>query len=326
MNMLSRRMMKLLITGAIVATMLLPALSRAANVPESTDPIKLAINDWTGQHITTHVAGEILKRMGYNVEYITAGYFPQLKALQDNTLTATLEIWFNTIGDHYNNAIASGNVEDIGPTGLSPSEGWLYPAYVEEKCSGLPDWKALKNCSELFATAETNPKGRLLDYPADWGGNNPERLRAFELDFVAIPAGSEGALIAEFKSAYTRKAPVLMMFWAPHWLHAEYPTRFVTFPGYDPACVEDPSWGINPKKTYDCAWLSGEVRKVAWIGMKDKWPTAYRLLKLFTVTNEIQIPLMKAIDVNNQNLVSAIKTWVDSNEGVWRPWVTEALK
>jgi glycine betaine/proline transport system substrate-binding protein len=65
---------------------------------------------------------------------------------------------------------------------------------------------------------------------------------------------------------------------------------------------------------------------VAWIGMKDKWPAAYRFLKLLTVTNEIQIPLMKAIDVNNQDLVSVIKKWVDDNEDIWRPWVTEAMK
>jgi ABC-type proline/glycine betaine transport system substrate-binding protein len=34
-----------------------------AGVPESSDPIKLAINEWTGQVTTTHIAGEILKRM-----------------------------------------------------------------------------------------------------------------------------------------------------------------------------------------------------------------------------------------------------------------------
>ncbi len=52
----------------------------AAGVPESDEPIKLAINEWTGQHITTRIAGELLKKMGYNVEYVTAGYYPQLVA------------------------------------------------------------------------------------------------------------------------------------------------------------------------------------------------------------------------------------------------------
>jgi glycine betaine/proline transport system substrate-binding protein len=41
------------------------------------------------QHITTYVAGEVLKRMGYNVEYTTAGYLPQFEAIQDGTVTAS---------------------------------------------------------------------------------------------------------------------------------------------------------------------------------------------------------------------------------------------
>ena len=36
----------------------------AADLGAKDEPIKLAINEWTGQHITTRVAGEILKRMG----------------------------------------------------------------------------------------------------------------------------------------------------------------------------------------------------------------------------------------------------------------------
>lgn len=37
---------------------------------------------------------------------------------------------------------------------------------MEEKCPGLPDWKALMACGEAFATPETMPKGRVIDYPA----------------------------------------------------------------------------------------------------------------------------------------------------------------
>ena len=298
---------------------------KAADVPESEDPIKLAINEWTGQHITTHIAGQILERMGYNVEYVTAGYYPQMEALQDNTVTATLEIWLNTIGEHYDKALQSGKVDDLGELGLAPSEGWLYPTYVEGMCPGLPDWSALKDCAEIFATAETLPKGRLIDYPADWGGNNKERIDAFELDLVAQPAGTEGSMIAEFQSAVARKAPILMMFWSPHWILGEYETKFVEMPAYDAKCVDDPSWGVNSDKTYDCAWFTGHVKKLVWKDMKDKWPAAYRFLELYHVANEDQIPLMKAIDVEGQDLVETTKAWVSENESKWQPWVDAAM-
>ncbi len=57
----------------VAAALSMTAPAGAGTVPESTDSIKIAINEWTGQHITAHVAGEVLKRMGYNVEYVTAG-------------------------------------------------------------------------------------------------------------------------------------------------------------------------------------------------------------------------------------------------------------
>ena len=43
----------------------------AADLGDTSAPIKLAINEWTGQHVSTHVAGEMLKAAGYTVEYTT---------------------------------------------------------------------------------------------------------------------------------------------------------------------------------------------------------------------------------------------------------------
>ena len=133
---------------AVAATLGLATPANAGSVPESTDPIKLAINEWTGQHISTRVAGEILQRMGYNVEYVTAGYFPQFQALTDGTVSASLEIWSNNVGDQWDTAKATGQVVHIGDLGVDTNEGWLYPKYVADICPGLPDWKALLNCTD----------------------------------------------------------------------------------------------------------------------------------------------------------------------------------
>ena len=35
-------------------------LAFSSNIPESSDPIKIVINDWTGQHVSTKLAGEVL--------------------------------------------------------------------------------------------------------------------------------------------------------------------------------------------------------------------------------------------------------------------------
>ena len=71
------------LAAALALTASLGISAQAAEMGRTGEPIKLAMNEWTGQHITTKVAGEILQRMGYEVEYVTAGYYPQMTAIQD---------------------------------------------------------------------------------------------------------------------------------------------------------------------------------------------------------------------------------------------------
>jgi len=295
-----------------------------AAVPESEEPIKLAMNEWTGQHISTQVAGEILKNMGYNVEYVTAGYYPQMQALEDNTVSATLEIWSSNIGEHYDTAIASGNVIEIGDLGLEPAETWFFNDAAKEKCPGLPSYEALKDCTEVFANAETFPQGRLVDYPADWGTTNVDRIKAFGLDYTSAPAGSEGALVAEIQGAETRGEPLLVMFWSPHWVHAVANLTPVELPAYEEGCYDDASVGMNPDATYDCDWQRGYIKKMAWKGMADTWPAAAKFLENYTLTNADQIPMMNAIDQDGEKLEDVVAAWVKDNESTWMPWVEAA--
>lgn len=291
---------------------------------ESSDPIKLTINEWTGQVLTTNIAGELLGKMGYNVEYVTAGYFPQMTALQDNTVTAALEIWTTNIADAYDIAIDSGNVTDIGSLGIVPLETWHYPAHVEDLCPGLPDWEALKNCAQVFATAETIPQGRLVDYPADWGTSNRDRLKGLELPFTSIPAGSEGALVAEIKTAFTRETPLLVMFYSPHWIFSEFDLRPVNLPPHEEGCNEDPAVGVNPNATFDCDYKRGDVRKVAWAGMADKWPGAHALLSALEISNDQQIELINMVDQQGKTVDEAVAHWLAENESTWSAWIAAA--
>ena len=127
------------------------------------------------------------------MEYVTAGMMNQFQALADGDIDATLEIWSSNVSDEYAKKIEEGTVVEIGDLGLDAKEGIAYPAHVADLCPGLPAWEALKDCAQVFATAETLPGGRLVDYPADWGTPGADRMVGLELPFKAVPAGSEGA-------------------------------------------------------------------------------------------------------------------------------------
>ena len=300
--------------------------SFAVDLGATDETIKLAINEWTGQHISTHIAGQILTGMGYSVEYVTAGNYPQHTALADGDLHATLEVWTNNVGDIYPKMKEAGKIVDIGPLGLTTREGWMYPTHMEDICPGLPDWEALIACKDKMVTGETFPEGRILAYPADWGTRSADIIESMALEYKAVPAGSEGALVAELKAADTQKSPLFMMFWAPHWVFSEVEAGWVELPVYDPACDTDPAWGPNPNATGDCGVEAPVTMKVAWSGFEEKWPAAYAVLKAYTLETSAQETMMMAIDQDGQAIEKVVAAWVSENQSVWSPWVAAATE
>jgi glycine betaine/proline transport system substrate-binding protein len=188
---------KFLALALAVAGALALAGGAASAAPESKDPIKITLNDWTGQFLTTKLMGEALKKAGYNVEYVTADYLAQFVGLETGDLHVAMEIWATTGQEAMDKSLATGKTENLGETGMKEIEEWWYPAYMVEKCPGLPDWKALKACPEAFSTPETAPKGRYLAGPVTWGGFDEERVAARGLDFEVIHPGTDAALFAD---------------------------------------------------------------------------------------------------------------------------------
>ncbi|MSP81378.1 MAG: glycine/betaine ABC transporter substrate-binding protein [Alphaproteobacteria bacterium] len=305
--MLTRR---LSVAALGLAAALAGANAARAEVPESTDVIKLAVLEWTGQHITVFIAGEILTRMGYAVEYVTAGSYPSATATADGDLTASLELWDNNLGDFWPKLEAEGKVEKLTDLGLDGREGFLYPKFVEEMCPGMPAWDAFVGCAELFATAETTPAGRFVEYPADWGTRATTLFTEEGLNFEAIPAGSEGSLVAELKSAVEKKQPLVMMFWAPHWVLANFDTGWVEIP-------DDLRIKYSIQKPHMWTYV--------WPEMKNKWPAAYNFLKAYRVDTGEQQIMMGLVDNDDQDAQEVAKKWVDEHEDVWKPWVDQAM-
>ncbi len=304
--------MKSMITAVAVAIPMLASQAFALDMGATDKTIKMSINEWTGQHLSTRVAGAILEKAGYNVEYVTAGYGPQFIAMAEGDLHAAMEVWTSNLPGQFNEMADKGTVTDIGSLGLNAREGVLYPVHMKEICPGLPDWEALNACAAKFASVETMPKGRLLDYPADWGSPGKDRFEAIGLDFQAVPAGSEGALITELEASIAKKSPLLLTFWQPHWALAEYETEWVALPAGTDECYEDASWGINPNATGDCDFLPTRIFKVTWSGFSDTWPVAGEILAQYSMDAGDQQNMMAAIDGRGEDINAVVAEFVAS--------------
>lgn len=165
-----------------------------------------------------------------------------------------------------------------------------------------------------------------MDYPGEWGTPGADRIKALGLPFKAIPAGSEGALVAEFRASAERKTPLIAVFWQPHWAISAYDLKFVELPEGTQECYDDPAYGPNKDVTGDCDFIPTRVFKAAWPGLKDKWPAAYEILRNFTLTTEQQQPLMGAVDVDGKPTEAVTAEWIEANTDTWKPIVDAATQ
>ncbi len=293
-----------------------------AQAPESDDPIKLTLHDWTGQYITTTIMGEVLKSMGYNVEYVQADYIAQFAGLESGDLHIAMEMWETTGKEALEASLETGKTLDLGETGMFAIEEWWYPIYMKERCPGLPDWQALNDCAEEFATPETAPKGRYLGGPVTWAGFDDERAEALGLDIEVIHAGTDAALFAELQSAYQREAPFLGWVYAPHWAPTKFEGEWIEFPSYTEECYSDPSWGINPDMAYDCGKPRGWIKKVGWKDGEGKWPCAYSAVRGFHIENDAMGNMVAEVDLEGRDLNEVVGEWMDNNKDTWQAWTT----
>ena len=221
---------------------------------------------------------------------------------------------------HADNAMAEGLV-DLGAHDAVTREDWWYPAYMNDMCPGLPDWKALDACAEMFATAETAPKGRFVGPPADWGKHYSDRIDALGMNYEEVAVGQAATLWAELQSAYDRQEPIVLFNWTPNFIEAKFDGEFVVFPEYDPACLTDPAWGMNPDAVYDCgAPASGYLKKAGSPRLEETWPAAYAFLQNVDFSNDQIAAAAAMVDVDGMTPEEAAEQWIESNKDVWSAW------
>ena len=282
-----KKMRKILATVA-AATLLSPASLFAG---DSSDPIVIPIHNWSSQIVMSNVVGQIFESMGNNVEYVTTDSQAVYESVRMGDVTLELEVWEGAFG-------AS-----------------------KDACPGLPSWEALNDFAELFATAETGSKGRYLDGPVDWLKHGQERAEALGMNFTVINAGSAAALWAEIGAAEKDKKPVVVFNWTPNFAEAVWPGEFVEFPEWETGCDTDPTKGPNKEALYDCGNpATGYLKKAAWDGMKDKWPSAYATLTKISFTNPQIAEMAKMVDIDDMEPEDAAAAWLDANKDVWHGW------
>ena len=192
-----------------------------------------------------------------------------------------MEIWETTGKDALDEALAeTGNVVDLGETGMEAKEEWWYPDYVKEECPGLPDWKALNELRRAVRRARDAARRAAISAAPSPGAASTRsasrRSACTSRSSTPAPTPRCSPSCSRPTSARRRSSPGSTRRTGRR---SKYKGEWVEFPEYEHACYDDPTWGTNPDMAYDCGKPHGWIKAVGWAGGEEKWPAAYEAIR-----------------------------------------------
>ena len=122
-------------------------------------------------------------------------------------------------------------------------------------------------------------------------------------------------MVAEMKAAIATQQPMLMMFWHPHWIHAEIELNLVEWDKSVPECDS-----LTQKRGDACGFSQAKVNKIVSRDFEKTWPKAYAMLGKYALTNKEQNALIKKVDQDGIKVEDVVAEWINANEAVWKPW------
>lgn len=214
------------------------------------------------------------------------------------------------------------SIVSVGTSDYDGEEGWYVPTYViegdeergiEPMCPGLPNWEALNDCVDVFATSKTGDKGQYMEGAESWAPfyGDQERIDNLDLDYEMVYAGSEPALMAELQRAYQRGEPWLGLMWRPNYMTHKLDLTRVEFPEYSDEC-----WGT----TFACQWPETVIHTLGSAALEEKHPAVWNILQNYEMPNERLSELQSYVVDDGMTHEDAAQKWIDENPEVWKAW------
>jgi len=295
-------------------------LSATAITPaQANGVLKTAVNDWTGGAVMCEIIHRILEtELDYKIKRIVMPSGPgRDEGIRAGDLDYGCELWpsySTTIQKYVTEYGGDGSMLKFSDAGVIGVSSYYVPKYLVEGDDALaPDlktWENMNQYADLFKTLETGDKGRLLGCPAaSWQCEDTKRMELLELNYAAVELGSEAAHWAEMQAAYKRKEPFIAYAWEPHWIHAALDLVKVELPEHS-----DDKWPAT-------GWAEDVTFNYGNPEFAKNHPKVVELIKNFRLTNEMQAPLILAVDVDGREMSDVVDEWLAANEDTWKAWM-----
>jgi glycine betaine/proline transport system substrate-binding protein len=310
---------------ATTSALTLSACGDGGSIEDADEPaggkdcgeLNMAINAWVGFEADAHVVGYLAKtELGCTVNYKDLDEQVSWKGFGNGTVDVIIENWGHPelAAKYMESEGGDGSAVDAGLTGNDGVIGWYVPPWMAEEYPDITDWESLNGYADMFKTTESGDKGTIWDGDPGFVTNDEALVKNLDLDYEVVYAGSEAALIEQFRSAEENKTPMLGYFYEPQWFLAEVPLVHVALPEYTEGCDADP-------EKVACDYPPYPLNKIASSEFMESDSPAVDLIKNFSWTNEDQNLVAKYIAQDQMDPEDAAAKWIEDNPDKVEEWL-----
>jgi glycine betaine/proline transport system substrate-binding protein len=263
------------------------ASQEAETQTEDKGEVELAYVEWARAVALTHVAGEILDRMGYEVQLSNVANAAMWQAVANGDADAHMTAWLPATHAAYYGPEGefTDQVEDLGTTYEGAGLGLVVPDYVEEQ-----------SVSDLVANADK--------YDGEITGIDPgagmmqQTENAIADDTLGLSAltlleGSGPTMTAALDDAVNNERPIVVTGWRPHWKFSRWDLRILE----------------ESEQIYGEA---EDIHTIARLGLEEDKPEVYTFLKDTDWASMSYGPVMDSIS-DGATPEEAAADFVDAN-------------
>ncbi|MGX7244827.1 ABC transporter permease/substrate binding protein [Enterococcus quebecensis] len=270
---------------AIIGVIVAPSLFSSNKNEEKN--ISLSYVEWDTEVASTHVVGEVLKDVGYNVSLTPLDNAIMWESISKGETDAMVAAWLpGTHGEQYKQY--KNKVDDLGENLKGAKLGIVVPKYMS--ANSIEDLKdqagkkitGIEPGAGVVAAAEKTKKA--YSNLADW----------------SVETSSSGAMTVALGQAIKNKEDIVITGWSPHWMFAKYDLKY----------LEDPKGTMGNEEA---------IHTMARKGLEKENPEAYNILKNFHWTKEDMESVMLEIN-NGTEPTQAARNWIDSHSKEVAEW------
>ncbi len=278
--------------------------------------------NWPSALLQNRIAQYIVEKgYGYPTDVKFGATLPLFQGLQRGDTHVTMEIWLPNQDEAWNAAREEGAVLSVGKSlGSDWQSSFVIPAYLQEQYPDLDSIEDLKDdqYKQLFATAETGGKARLVSCVIGWSCEdvNAKQIEAYGLtDHVhVINPGDGAALNADIYGAYERQEPWLGYQWGTNDPALKLDLVRLEEPAYSDQC-----WFT----TKACAYEDATILIAVNPDLPGKAPDVIEMLRKWDFNIDVFKEAVRWQDDNpDADTNDTAIWWLNSKTDIWTGWVT----